>query len=133
MPNARERYELLRTQRQPFLDRGRECARLTIPALLPPQSHTGYTKLPTPWQALGARCVNNTAAKLLLSLFPPSATFFKLTVDDFALARITGQQGLRGEVEKALNKIERAVCSEIETGSMRPALYETLKHLVCVG
>jgi hypothetical protein len=130
---ARERYELLKTQRLPFLDRGRECAKLTIPAMLPPDGHSGYAKLPTPWQALGARCVNNTAAKLLLSLFPPSATFFKLTVDDYALERLTRQQGMRGEVEKALNKIERAVCAEIETGAMRPALFEILKHLVATG
>lgn len=130
---AQARYEQLKQTRQPFLDRGRECSKLTIPAMLPPDGHNGYTKLPTPWQGLGARCVNSLAARLLLTLFPPSATFVKLAVDDFALERLTKQKGARGEVEKALNKIERAVCSEIDTEAMRPALYEILKHLVNSG
>lgn len=129
---AQQRYELLKQQRHPFLDRARECAKLTIPAMLPPDGHSGYRKLPTPWQAIGARCVNSISARTLLALFPPSATFFKLTVDDFALESL-GQGGKRGEVEKALNKIERAVCSELETSTMRPALFETLKHLFSSG
>lgn len=130
---AQSRYEQLAQSRQPFLDRARECAKLSIPAMMPPSGHTGYSKLPTPWQATGARCVNHLGAKLLLSLFPPSATFFKLTVDDFALKRIAGNKALRGEVEEALNKVERAVCSEIETSAMRPVLNEALKHLVGMG
>ena len=130
---ARDRYEQLRVGRQPFLDRARECAKLTIPAMLPPEGHSGYRRLPTPWQGIGARCVNTLAARLLTSLFPPSATFVKLSVDDFALEQLTKKEGARAEVEKALNKIERAVCSEIETEAMRPALFEVLKHLINSG
>lgn len=133
MSTAQERYAQLSTTRFPFLFRARECARLTIPAMMPPEGHTGYQRLPTPWQATGARCVNSIAARTLLALFPPSATFFKLTVDDYAVAQISGGQAARGDVEKALNKIERAVCSEIETSTMRPALFEALKHLFNAG
>lgn len=133
MSTAQERYEQLCAARSPFLDRAREGARLTIPAMMPPSGHSGYTRLPTPWQALGARCVNHLAAKLLLSLFPPSVPFFKLSIDDFALQRLTGKPGMRGEVETALNKIERSVQNEIETTAMRPALNEVLKHLVLAG
>lgn len=130
---ARDRYEQLRLGRQPFLDRARVCAKLTIPAMLPPEGHTGYRPLATPWQGIGARCVNTLAARLLTSLFPPSATFVKLSIDDFALGQLTQKEGARAEVEKALNKIERAVCSEIETEAMRPALFEILKHLINSG
>lgn len=130
---AQSRYEQLASCREPFLMRGRECARLTIPAMLPPAGHSGTTKLPTPWQSLGARCVNWLSARCTLALFPVSATFFKLTIDDFALQKLTQQDGMRGEVEKALNKVERAVCSEIETSAMRPVLNETMKHLFNEG
>lgn len=129
----RERYDALASIRTPFLDRARECAKLTIPSMLPPSGHSGYSRLPTPWQSLGAQCVNNLSAKLLLTLFPPSAPFFKFTIDDFALERITKQKGMRGEVEKTLSKIERSITAEIETSSTRPALFEVLKHLVNEG
>lgn len=133
MSTAQERYAQLSTTRFPFLFRARECAKITIPAMMPPEGHTGYQRLPTPWQATGARCVNSIAARTLLALFPPSATFFKLTIDDYAVQQITGGQAARGDVEKALNKIERAVCAEIETSTMRPALFEALKHLFNAG
>lgn len=130
---AQNRYALLKTIRDPFLQRGRECSALTIPAMLPPDGHTGYAKLPTPWQALGARCLNTLSNRIALALFPPSTTFFKLSLDDFALEALTKQKGMRGEVEKALNKIERAVCLEIETAAMRPSLVEASKHLILAG
>jgi hypothetical protein len=133
MSGAKNRYTQLKTARQPFLDRARDCAKLTIPAMMPPEGSSGYMRLPTPWQSLGARCVNFLSARITLALFPPSATFFKLTIDDFALEKLTQKPGMRGEVEKALNKMERATCSELETSAMRPALNEALKHLINAG
>ncbi len=128
--SAKARYSQLETDRNPYLDRARDCAALTIPTLLPPSGSTGATKLPTPWQGLGARCVNSLAAKLLLALFPPSAPFFKLTVTDFALQALKAK---RGDVETALGQVERAVVTEIETTATRPALFEALKHLITTG
>lgn len=128
------RYNQLSSYRDPFLVRGREAAELTIPSLLPPEGHTGATKLYTPFQGIGARGVNTLSAKLLLALFPPNSPFFRLLVDDFTLAEMTGgQEGQRGKVEKALGSIERAVMSQLETGSTRAALHEALKQLVVVG
>jgi hypothetical protein len=82
---------------------------------------------------MGARCVNNLASKLLLALFPPNAPFFKLAIDDFILVKMTKQPGMRGQVEEALNKVERAVMTELETSTARPALFETLKQLIVGG
>lgn len=130
---AAARYAVLQTTRQPFLERARKCASLTIPALLPPNGFNSTQNLPTPWQSLGARGSNNLAAKLLLTLFPPNTPCFRYAVDDFMLEQLTQQKGLRAQVEKALNKVERAVTSEIEGTAMRPGLSETLKHLVVAG
>ena len=58
-------YKELEARRQPFLDRARDCAKLTIPSVLPPQSHGRHSKLPTPYQSLGARGINNLSSKLL--------------------------------------------------------------------
>jgi hypothetical protein len=128
-----DRYTKLSIDRDVFLQRARRATKLTIPTLYPPDGKSSATSYPTPWQSLGARCVNNLAAKLLLALFPPSAPFFRLTIDDFTLERMTQQKGMRGEVEKALNKIERTVSLEIETTTSRPSLFEALKLLVVGG
>jgi hypothetical protein len=130
---AAARYAVLAPTRNPFLERGRKCAALTVPALLPPAGFNATTALPTPWQSLGARGVNNISAKLLITLFPPNTPCFRYAVDDFMLEQLTQQKGLRAQVEKALNKIERAVTGEIESTQMRPGLNETLKQLVVVG
>lgn len=127
------RYEKLAADREVYLQRARDCAKVTIPTMFPLAGSNGASKFPTPWQSLGARLVNNLAAKLLLALFPPNAPFFKLSIDDFALQKLTQQEGMRAEVEKALNMVERAVMNELETNTSRPALFEALKQLIVGG
>lgn len=137
MPNqsetAKARYNRLDSLRQPYLDRARECSKLTIPSLVPPQGSSGSTKLPTPFQSMGARGVNNLAAKLLLALLPPNSPFFRLIISDFMLEKLTGQEGMRADIEEALDKMERAVMSSIETGSTRPSVFEAMKLLLVAG
>lgn len=130
---AKGRYNALIGKRDPFLKRGRDAAKLTIPSLLPPDAHSGHDKLPTPFQGLGARGVNNLASKLLLALMPPNSPFFRFTIDDFTLEELTQQEGLRAEVEEALGKIERAVMQEIEAQAIRVSVGEALKQLLVAG
>lgn len=130
---AEGRYRQLEAARQPFLDRARDASRLTIPSLIPPSGHSAHSKLPTPFQGIGARGVNNLASKLLLALLPPNSPFFKLAIDDFTLTRMTQREGMRAEVEEALGKIERAVMGEIEASSIRVSGFEALKHLIVGG
>lgn len=127
------RYDALKSTRDPYVTRARKCAELTIPALLPPEGSTGSTSPPTPYQSMGARGVNNLAAKLLLTLFPPNTPFFRFVISDFMLEKLTGKQGLRAIVEEALDRMERAVMYEIEATSTRPSLFEGLRQLVVVG
>ncbi|WEM05526.1 head-tail adaptor [Ralstonia phage BOESR1] len=126
-------YHKLETDRRPFLERGQECSTLTIPTLLPKEGHSSGSKLPTPWQSVGARGVNNLASKLLLTLFPANAPFFRLAIDDFTIEKLTQQEGMRGKVEEGLNKIERSVMNEIEGNAIRVGAFEGLKHLIVAG
>ncbi len=130
---AKARFSQLERFRDPFLQRARRASKLTIPSLIPEDSHTGYTKLYTPYQGMGARGVNNLAAKLTLALLPPNSPFFKLDVDDFTLEQMTQQEGMRAEVEEALGKIERAVMTEVETSSLRVTGMEVIRHLLVGG
>lgn len=126
-------YQKLESDRTTFLDRARDCSKYTIPTLIPPSGHSSATKYYTPYQGIGARGVNNLASKLLLALLPPNSPFFRLQIDDFTLEQLTKQEGMRAEVEEGLNKIERAVQSEIEAGAVRVSAFEAMKHLLVGG
>jgi|TARA_Y100000015_G_scaffold40783_1_gene46102 voltage-gated potassium channel Kch len=127
-----KRYAQLETDRSPFLERAREAAELSIPTLMPPKGHTGSTDYPTPYQSIGARGVNNLASKLLMTLLPPNAPFFRLTMDDFDVQNIAGE-GTRGKVEEALGRIERAAMQEVETKAIRVPVFEAIKQLIVAG
>jgi hypothetical protein len=126
-------YAKLETTRRPFLDRARECAEVTIPSLLTKDGHSEASRLPTPWQGIGARGVNNLASKLLLALLPPNSPFFRLSIDDFALEQLTQQEGMRAKVEEGLNRIERSVMNEIEANAVRVGGFEAIKQLLVTG
>ena len=127
--SASKRYENLSRDRQNFLDRAWDGAEVTIPFLLP-RNKSDNQSLPTPFQSIGARGVNNLSAKLLLTLFPPSSPFIKFQIDDFTLAEL---QAERAPVEEGLASMERAVNDEVEGKAMRVPLHETLRHLIVTG
>lgn len=131
--NVKGRYERLETNRFTWLDRARQCAELTIPTLIPPLGHTKTTKYYTPWQGVGARGVNNLAAKLMLALLPPNSPFFRLMIDDFTKDQLTGDPKKASLVDEGLAKVERAVQAEIEGSGIRSAAFLSLKHLIVGG
>jgi hypothetical protein len=123
------RYASLENDRRPFLDRARQCAALTIPAILPDAGFSQSSQLPTPYQSLGARGARTLASKLLLSLYP-AIPFFNYRIDDKVLEELGAA---RGEFEKALASRERAVATELEACVFRPAAFVSLMHLVVTG
>jgi len=130
---ARALYAKLEVDRTPYLNRGRDCAKLTIPTLLPDDGDNGSTVYDTPYQSVGARGVTNLSSALLLSLLPPNQPFFRLLLDESALDEIEGVPGAKAEIDAALGKIERSVMKEIEINSFRVALSEALKQLIVAG
>jgi len=126
------RYAHLMTTRESYLRRARDAAKLTIPSLIPPEGHSESTVYETPYQAIGARGVNNLASKLLMALLPPNSPFFRLTIDDFDILEVAGAEA-RGKVEEALARIERTGMAEIESLALRVPSFELLKHLIVGG
>lgn len=127
------RYNKLETKRDYFLDRARECAEVTIPALLPPEGFTSASDLYTPFQSIGSRGVNNLASKLLLLLLPPNQPFFRMMPNADTAKDLEKNPEIKQEVERSLSKIERDVMDEIETQAMRVSVFEALKHLIVTG
>lgn len=127
--SASKRYSSLSRDRQCFLNRAWDGSELTIPYILP-RNTSQNQELPTPFQSIGARGVNNLAAKLLLTLFPPNSPFLKFQIDDFTLEELNAQ---RAPVEEGLNSMERAVTDEVEAQAMRVPIHEALRHLIITG
>ena len=80
---AKALYDRLATVRLPYLDRGRDAAKLTIPAELKPEGHTGASELHVPWQGLGSQGVNSLASKVTLTIMPPNTPFQRHTIDPY--------------------------------------------------
>jgi hypothetical protein len=132
---AEKRYELLKTDRDPFLRRARACSKYTIPSLIPEEGDSGYTDYPTPYQSFGARGVNHLAGKLLLGLLPANTAFFRLMPDPKAIntAKPPLSDQVMAGIQSALAKIEQTLLQIIEARSLRVFAFEAFKHLIVGG
>ena len=99
--SVHSQYNKLELNREVYLERARDCAKLTIPTLFPDKSNNEATEYRQPYQSVGARGVMNLASKLMLALFPPHAPFFRLSVDDLVFKQIKATQ----ELKVLLNKV----------------------------
>lgn len=133
METAASCYQKGVAKRRVFEMRAEDAAELTIPALFPDISFSDAQQLETPYNSVGARGVNHLASKLVLSLVPPSAPFFRLTVDDKAAVQLDADPELKMTVNEALATIERRVAKEIEIRALRPQLTYAIKLLIVTG
>ncbi len=132
--SAADRYAKLASDRTIFLDTARDCATLSIPHILTPTGVVNGQKLPTPWQSIGAKGVNVMASKLMLSLFPVTATFFKLQINDGKLASDPDLDAtIKSEIDLSLSKMERVVMQNIAESQDRVILHQAMKHLIVTG
>ena len=81
----------------PYLVRGRDCAKLTIPSLLPDEGANSSTQFKTPHQSVGARGVTNLSSALLLSLLPPNQPFMRLVIDEQSLQELAMVPGAKSD------------------------------------
>ena len=126
-------YNKLEINRETYLERARDCAKLTIPTLYPNKGSNEATEFQSPYQSIGARGVMNLASKLMLALFPPHAPFFRLSVDELVYKQIQGSPEQKQTIEQGLSKIEKAVMDNMEVSNDRVAVYEALKQLIVSG
>jgi hypothetical protein len=126
-------YSRLESDRQNFLDRARENAKLTIPSLMPPEGYAPGQRLDTPFQSIGSHGVNTLTSKLVMTILPANSPMFRMSVTDQVVEELSSSTALRSGVEKKLNEIERSVMDEIEGLGIRAALVEAIKHLIVCG
>jgi len=134
MATAKERFTMLNGKRDQVLTRGRDCANLTIPALMPPEGADENTTLSTPYQSLGSRGINNLASKLRLSLFPPGQPFFQFKIADETLSLIADESPeAADEIESMMQGLENDALDELEQGSDAVILHAAIKQLIVTG
>jgi hypothetical protein len=116
--------------RNTILERARKNSGLTIPGLVPEDGQDGNSTFSQPYQSLGARCVNNLAAWLLVTQFPPDTPFARISVHEDTAEEL-GES--LTEVKTALSRISHKAHLRVETMAMRPILMEVFRHLVVAG
>ena len=135
--SAKARFDKLDGDRDVSLTRARQCAKLTIPSILPDDGHDENSRLETPYQATGSRLVNNLASKLLLSLLPPNTPFFRLLLDDEKKAEVKAQgeqvNKVLDDAEAKLISIEQVILKQIEREALRVPTFTAIKDLVVTG
>ena len=129
--SLKARYDKLSTTRNPYLERARSAARLTIPSLMPDEGSSDSTTFQTPWQSIGSRGTNNLASKILLALFPPNTSAFQLTVSEADRAELN--DATQGDIDEALASFESVVNDDIEASTFRSTMYQVGRHLIVTG
>jgi ribosomal protein L30E len=127
---AKQRYTQLSTPRDTALARARANSKLTIPGLIPDNGQDANATFEQPYQSLGARCVNNLAAWLLVTLFPPDSHFARMSIHEDTAAELGSNLST---VKEALNRISAKAHLLVETSASRPVFMEVLRHLVVGG
>ena len=129
---AKARYQALQQRRQPFLDRARQLAELTIPSLLPPEGFNGTQQLPQPYSGLGARCVVTLASRLMIAQLPPGMSALKLTIPAEVLHK-NGVDKIPDDLDRKFSMSEMTVMSEVERRMWRKSTNTTMQHLIVTG
>ena len=130
------RFQKLDASRQAHLNRQRVCSALTLPFLLPPSDATENTPLATPWQSMGARCTNNLASKVVLTLMPPNNTCFRFIMDENVkqeMEQAMGKANFRTQVEEVLSLREVQIQQWMEKSKIRVPAYRILRLLIVTG
>lgn len=132
---AKSRYDKLVSDRKVYVDRAVKNAKITIPMLFPDENATSTTEYETPYQSIGARGVNNLAAKIMLALFPPNEPFFKLELGDMAKQQVAqqGDTSAMTKIDKLMGAIERQLMDYMETNRCRITISEGVLQLIVAG
>lgn len=130
---TKSRYDKLKQDREAYIQRARENALVTIPALMPPEGHSGTSPLPQPYQSVGARGVLTLASKAVMALMPPNESAFRLDIEEYTRAEISTDPKVFTEITQGLTMIERTTSRAIEAAGVRRAYTEAVSQLIVSG
>lgn len=138
-----EEYQLMKQDRQPYLDKAKEACKYTLPSLIADRDSQKQNKnnvkvIETPNQSVGADGINNLAAKITMTMLPPNQTFFKFSMDSVTISQQAMMNGAESsqfeqDVNKGLSIIEKNLLDYQEQSGDRVCLGEAVKHQLIAG
>lgn len=130
---AKARYSALSPTREPYLQRARKAAELTIPSILPPSGFSGTSQLYTPYQSVGAQGVRSASAKLTTTVF--ATPFFRLEPTEEVVAEVTSTHGpsAKDEMQTLLAGHEKKFMRQVEAAGDRVAVDAAMQQTVVAG
>lgn len=128
-------WDKLESTKNPVITRAEDCAKLTIPSVFPKEDFSDSSVEDDVYQSLGARAVLNLSAKFMQTLFPTTATFFKLMPTKEFEEQIMTDENKKAldELNSKLVKLETAITNEMERQAIRKQIHEALKLLIVTG
>jgi hypothetical protein len=139
---AKGLYSAWQTERAQYLTRAHECAKLTIPSIMP--SDADQTKrnqdmnLEQPWQSIGSSGVNTLTAKLVMTTFPSNSPFFQLVMgrkERQELLQLEGEEAeaFKAQIDAKMQSMEQDILESMELSTLRTNLFSAVKHLLVAG
>lgn len=130
----KDRFVLLKTYRDAYETRAHSYAKVTLPYLISEQDDNSSSEIQLDYNSVGAEYVNHLANRYMQELFPAARSFFKLKMEDDAVAeqeKVDGQDKV--EQEALLVQGERKGRWMFEERHARTALIDALKHTIVTG
>lgn len=126
-----KKWEKFATKRNPFFDRAKRYAKLTLPYLMnePGDDNTSQNG----WQGTGAQATNHLANKLAQVLFPPQRSFFRVDLTEKGEQELDKAKIKKTQLATMFAKIENNAMKALEQRNFRPAIVEVFKHLIVAG
>lgn len=136
-PNSgRGQWESLTATRSSMISRKEAQAAATIPSVLPDDNYNVENEALTNGStSLGAQGATNIVNKLMLAMFAPGISFMKLSLAEDYKRDLMAEMGLTDDaiLTDILAAGERSAMEAFEQSGSRPALFEGLASLTCVG
>ena len=131
-------YNSAKVDRDPFLQRARAMAALTIPYLFREEGANGSDQLIIPYNTIGAYCVSNLGSKVVFALFPPGRPNFKAEQDkatSLDLLQLSPQEQatIKGIIRQGLSMLEQDTAAAIEEDGDRARMFIAALHLIVGG
>lgn len=131
---AQARWSTLDSARSNFMSRCEQYAAWTIPKLCREAGITQENQeLSHDWQDVGAMGVNSLANRMMLALFSPSRPFFRYKLLPAALKELRLAGASEDDLVESMTAAEKQATDLLDGLSIRPKLFEVLKHLIAIG
>lgn len=132
--SAPGRWQQMNGSRQGFIRRCEVYAGFTLPKIcLPDDLYQNSEQMSHDFQAVGAQAVNHLSNKMMLALFAPSRPFFRLDASQKVKAQMEEVGAPQQEIARVLAQAEKEAVQQLDRRSLRPKLYEAVKHLIITG